>query len=71
MARRFILACLCPVILWDNGIKIFSSSKLNHGKTVVQSGDNYYKLYHGKIYQTDAKGTINFDEKIIQLTISP
>ena len=25
-----------PVILWDDGLKIFSSSKLKHGKNVVQ-----------------------------------
>lgn len=51
-----------PVILWDDGLKIFSSSKLNHGENVVQSGGNYYKLYHGKIYKTDAQGKITYDE---------
>ena len=51
-----------PVILWDNGLKIFSSSKLKHGKSVVQVGDNFYKLYHGKIYNTNAKGIMEFDE---------
>ena len=51
-----------PVILWDNGLKIFSSSKLKHGKSVAKVGDNFYKLYHGKIYNTDAKGIIEFDE---------
>ena len=54
--KKVYIGMPLPVILWDNGIKIFSSTKLNHGKTVVQSGDNYYKLYHGKVYQTDAKG---------------
>ena len=51
-----------PVILWDNGFKMFSSSKLKHGKKVVQKGNNYYKLYHGKIYKTDFQGTINYDD---------
>ena len=51
-----------PVILWDNGLKIFSSSKLKHGKGVAKVGDNFYKLYHGKIYSTDAKGIMEFDE---------
>lgn len=51
-----------PVILWDDGLKVFSSSKLKHGKNVVSSGDNHYKLYHGKIYRTDAQGTIIYDE---------
>ena len=50
-----------PVILWDEGLKIFSSSKLNHGKSVAHVGENYYKLDHGKIYKTDASGTINYD----------
>ncbi len=51
-----------PVILWDEGLKVFSSSKLKHGKNVVRSGDNHYKLSHGKIYRTDAEGTIIYDE---------
>lgn len=52
-----------PVILWDNGLKIFSSSKFHHGETIAEVDGNYYKLYHGKIYATDASGTINYDEK--------
>jgi F-type H+-transporting ATPase subunit a len=52
-----------PVILWDNGLKVFSSSKLKHGKAVAEVGGSYYKLYHGKIYKTDAEGTINYDEE--------
>ncbi len=51
-----------PVILWDNGLKVFSSSKLHHGEKVAEVDGNYYKSYHGKIYKTDASGTINYDE---------
>lgn len=51
-----------PIILWDNGLKIFSSAKFKHGKAVVNKGGAYYKLYHGKIYITDAEGTIRYDE---------
>lgn len=51
-----------PVILWDNGLKVFSSSKFHHGETVAEVDGNYYKSYHGKIYKTDAEGTINYDE---------
>ncbi|WP_299608976.1 F0F1 ATP synthase subunit A [uncultured Aquimarina sp.] len=51
-----------PVILWDNGLKVFSSSKFHHGETVAEVDGNYYKLYHSKIYKTDAEGTINYDE---------
>lgn len=52
-----------PVILWDNGLKVFSSSKLHHGEAVVEKDGSFYKSYHGKIYKTDANGTLNFDEK--------
>ncbi|MFC5047712.1 F0F1 ATP synthase subunit A [Aquimarina hainanensis] len=51
-----------PVILWDGGLKVFMSSKFHHGETVAEVDGNYYKLYHGKIYKTDAAGTINYDE---------
>ena len=51
-----------PIILWDDGLKVFSSSMLKHGKSVVKSGESYYKLDHGKIYKTDAEGKITFDE---------
>jgi len=49
-----------PVILWDNGLHVFSSAKLNHGEAVAESDGNFYKLNHhdGKIYRTDAAGTI-------------
>jgi F-type H+-transporting ATPase subunit a len=54
-----------PVILWDNGLQFFSSSKFEHGEAVVDSNGNFYKLNHhdGKIYKTDAAGTITEDEK--------
>ena len=51
-----------PVILLDNGLKVFSSSKFHHGETLAEVDGSYYKLYHGKIYKTDAAGTINYDE---------
>lgn len=51
-----------PVILWDNGLQVFSSSKFHHGETVAEVNGNFYKLYHGKIYKTDAAGTITYDE---------
>jgi len=53
-----------PVILFDDGIHFFSSSKFHHGEQVVESNGNYYKLdtHHGKIYKTDALGTLNYDD---------
>lgn len=52
-----------PVIIWDDGLKVFSSSKFHHGETLAEVDGNYYKLYHNKIYKTDAEGTINYDEE--------
>tara|TARA_B100001175_G_scaffold165722_2_gene140472 strand:+ start:1337 stop:2431 length:1095 start_codon:yes stop_codon:yes gene_type:complete len=60
-----------PVILWDDGLRVFSSSKFKHGKNVVYLDDNYYKLYHGKIYKTDAQGTINYDDHHHPTNIKP
>ncbi len=52
-----------PIILWDNGVQIFSSSKFNHGEAVAESNGNYYKLGHNeKIYKTDSAGTMTGDE---------
>lgn len=52
-----------PVILLDDGIKVFSSSRFRHGETLAEVDDNHYKLYHSKIYKTDAEGTINYDDE--------
>jgi len=60
-----------PVILWDEGLHLFSSSKFHHGETVAQSGDKYYKLYHSKIYRTDAQGAINYDENHHPTNVKP
>ena len=49
------------MILWDGELVSFSSAKLKHGKSVHRVGSEYYKLYHGKIYRTDAEGTITYD----------
>jgi F-type H+-transporting ATPase subunit a len=53
-----------PIILWDNGFQIFSSSKFHHGESVAESNGNYYVINHhdGKIYKTDATGTLTEDE---------
>lgn len=51
-----------PVILIDGGLHVFMSSKFHHGEEVVESKGNFYKMDHGKIYKTDALGTITHDE---------
>jgi F-type H+-transporting ATPase subunit a len=43
-----------PIILWDNGVQIFSSSKFNHGESVAESNGNYYRIGHDeKIYKVE------------------
>ena len=53
-----------PVILWDSetGLNVFSSSNFHHGETAAESKGNFYKVYHSKIYKTDAAGTIHLDD---------
>ncbi|MGY8966415.1 MAG: F0F1 ATP synthase subunit A, partial [Flavobacteriales bacterium] len=60
-----------PVILWDEELHVFSSSKLHHGLEVAASGNKYYKLDHGKIYRTDASGIISFDQSNHSNNIAP
>jgi F-type H+-transporting ATPase subunit a len=60
-----------PVIIYDNGLQVFSSSKFHHGETVAESNGNFYKLYHNKIYKTDAEGTINYDESHHPTNVKP
>jgi F-type H+-transporting ATPase subunit a len=52
-----------PVILWSDGLHIFSSSKFDHGHDVAESNGKYFALYHGKVYETNADGEINLDEE--------
>ena len=52
-----------PVILWDNGLKVFSSSKFHHGETVAEVDGSFYKIHHAKIYKVDgANGEIIEDD---------
>lgn len=52
-----------PVILFHNGLHVFSSSKFHHGHEVVESNGSYFKLHDRKLYVTDASGMVNVDEK--------
>ncbi len=60
-----------PVILWDNGIQLFSSAKFHHGESVAENNGNYYKLYHNKIYKTNAEGVIDLDDHHHPTNIKP
>ena len=52
-----------PIILWDNGLQVFSSAEFHHGEKVAESNGNYYVIHHEKIYKTDASGKLIEDEK--------
>jgi len=60
-----------PVILIDNGLHLFMSSKFEHGKKLVHIGETYYKLYDSKIYKTNAAGTINYNAHNIPTNKKP
>lgn len=51
-----------PVILVDDGVKIFSASEFAHGSQVVEKGGNHYRLYNSKIYKTNAAGELTLNE---------
>ena len=68
--HKYIAAPL-PVILWDNGLKVFASTKFHHGETLAEVDGNFYKLYHNKIYKTDAQGTINYDDHNHPTNVKP
>jgi len=58
-----------PVILWDNGLHIFSSSEFKKNNGVVNKDGNYYAISHsnGHIYKTDASGKINYNDKGLEI----
>ena len=47
-----------PIILWDNGLQVFSSSKFHHGEETAEHNGNFYVLHHEKIYKTEADGAL-------------
>jgi F-type H+-transporting ATPase subunit a len=52
-----------PIILWDNGLHVFMSSKFHHGKDVVASKGAYFFNSHEHIYKTDASGELMMNEE--------
>jgi F-type H+-transporting ATPase subunit a len=50
-----------PIILWDNGLKVFSSSEFHNEKELANVDGAFYKLHHGKIYVSDAEGNLSLD----------
>ena len=60
-----------PIVLWDEGLHIFSSSKFHHGESVAESKGNFYKIFHGKIYKTDTEGSITIDAHQHPVNVKP
>jgi F-type H+-transporting ATPase subunit a len=55
-----------PVILWQDGLHVFSSGSFHHGEHVVASNGKHFALdtHSYKIYAVDGpNGTINYDEE--------
>jgi F-type H+-transporting ATPase subunit a len=62
-----------PVILWDEGLHIFSSSKFHENNGVAESKGKYYAISHGNghIYRTDKTGTIHHNKKGFETNKKP
>jgi F-type H+-transporting ATPase subunit a len=53
-----------PVILYYQGsVHLFLSSAFHHGESIVQKGNHHFRLYHEKIYLTDANGKLIMDDE--------
>ncbi|MBC7747778.1 MAG: F0F1 ATP synthase subunit A [Methylotenera sp.] len=60
-----------PIILWDNGLQVFSSSKFHHGEEIAEHNGNYYVLHHEKIYKTEADGELTEGENGFPTNVRP
>jgi F-type H+-transporting ATPase subunit a len=61
-----------PVILFDNGLQIFSSSKFHHGEEVAELNGNFYRLHHNKIYKVNSlTDEVSLDEQHHATNIKP
>ena len=51
-----------PIILVDNGeLHFFLYSRFDHDTHIAESKGSYFLYHHGKIYNTDAQGTVHHD----------
>jgi F-type H+-transporting ATPase subunit a len=68
-----------PVILWDEGLHVFMSSKFHHddaGKVIVKSRGKNYVQFHGKIYNAGTEANehgsfVEMDEEHHALNAAP
>ena len=59
-----------PVIVYDNGVQVFSSSKFHYGEETAEVNGNFYKLHHNKIYKVESKNA-SLNEKHESTNIKP
>ncbi|WP_185869104.1 F0F1 ATP synthase subunit A [Blattabacterium cuenoti] len=59
-----------PIILWNHGLEIFVSSKLSC-KKVFKGKYGYYKMFQGKIYNTDFTGRLHLNKQGIPINYKP
>ena len=71
--KKVYLELPLPVILYDDGFHFFMSSKLKHGKTVVESSGNFYRLNYdkSKIFKTNKEGEFSYDENNKIINFAP
>lgn len=62
-----------PIILVDDGLQIFSSSRFHNENHVAEYNGNYYTIDHhnNKIYKTDAAGTLTMGEDNHPTQVAP
>ena len=52
-----------PIILWDNGLQVFSSAEFHNGEKAAEHNGNFYRLHHEKIYKVaSADAEVTLDE---------
>lgn len=51
-----------PVILVDDGVKVFSAREFDHGNNVVEKDGQFYTYYNSKIYKTNSEGQLTLNE---------
>ncbi|SMO60716.1 ATP synthase F0 subcomplex A subunit [Saccharicrinis carchari] len=53
-----------PIILYDKGkVHCFLYSRFNNDTHIAESQGSYFLYHHGKIYNSDANGTIQYDQE--------
>nr|QID56924.1 ATP synthase subunit A [Blattabacterium sp. (Eublaberus distanti)] len=59
-----------PIILWNNGLEVFSSHKFSY-VNVVKGKYGYYKIFRGIIYKTNCVGSFYINKKGIPINDKP